>query len=167
MTDRPAATRHPVRTDGSAPGTSRCASVAHRDARRTRNRSRCPGWTERRPNSVFVVMGKIAMSTQTTTRLVNANPNQKPMTGMSARTGMVCRTTAQGYRERSSHRDRLITSADAVPSTMASARPVSATCADDASPASSSARLRSSSRPTRTTSCGGGSRNRRPSSRTP
>jgi len=45
---------------------------------------------------VFDTIGKNAMMTQTIVRLVSAKPKKKLSTGVSARTGTVCRTTAHG-----------------------------------------------------------------------
>ena len=45
---------------------------------------------------MFVMIGKIAISTHTITRLLKLKPNQKPISGTMARIGMVCSTTAYG-----------------------------------------------------------------------
>ena len=121
--------RRPTKIAGSAAGNSSFLSRVQRLARRSEKRSWRPAGALRRPNSVFVIIGKIEIRTHTSTRLRKSKPHQNPISGTIARIGTVCSTTAHGNSERSTQRACAIATAVPMPSTQAITRPTAATFA--------------------------------------
>ncbi len=78
---------------------------------------------------MFDTMGNIAISTHTKMRDGISNPKIEPMIGTRARIGIACMATRYGQIERSSQRACDMMIANDIPSTMAMARPISATLA--------------------------------------
>ena len=85
---------------------------------------------------MLLITGNSAIVTVTISRLVKPKSNQNPITGTSARVGTHCSTTAYGYSDSSTQRAWLIAMPIAIPSTVAIARPISATAVDSASASS-------------------------------
>ena len=88
----------PAREDRGQRAAGNCSlqSRVNRLAPWSVNRSCWPWSADCSPNSVLVMIGKSAISTQTSTRLLKSKSNQKPISGTSARIGIVCSTTAYG-----------------------------------------------------------------------
>ena len=91
-----AATWKPVRIAGMAAGSCSFHSRTTRLAWCSVNSSCWPRSADCSPNSVLEMIGKIAISTVTISRLVRPKSNQNPITGTSASVGMHCRITAYG-----------------------------------------------------------------------
>ena len=90
------------------------------------------------------MIGNRAISTVTITRAWKSKPNSPPMSGTSARMGIVCRTTAHGKNERSTHRLKFIATAKSIPAAAAMARPVNDSLAVTAKPSRNSPRTSAS-----------------------
>jgi len=78
---------------------------------------------------VLETIGNSAISTHTIVRAMKSYPNQKPMSGTTARIGIDCRMTAYGKVVRSTHFARFIATAQTTPMTIAMTSPTSATWA--------------------------------------
>ena len=128
MTAPPEAMRTPVIIAGRALGSSSLRRRVQRLTRFSVNRSWW-GWSvDCKPNNVLVMIGKMAMSTVTTRRTPMRSPNSWVSSGVIARIGKVCKTTAYGKNARSMCRDRFMSTAKLVPSTIEMNRPSTVTC---------------------------------------
>ena len=94
ITDRPAEMRKPAKIAGMPAGSCRRQRRVNRLESCNVKRSCWPWSADNKPKSVLLMIGKIAMSTHTITRLRKLKSNQNPISGTSARIGIVWSTTA-------------------------------------------------------------------------
>src|SRR4051812_9829563 len=126
MTATEDAIRRPVNTNGSAPGTVTVRVIWLGVAAYARSRSRCTGWTWRRPRSVLTNTGaNTTTATMSRRGVVDVVPNMVLSTGASATIGMTDTTAAVGVMPASNQRLRAARIAATTAATPPTTRPTS------------------------------------------